>query len=334
MVSAQTKSKREAVAGLVVYSRFDGAYAVWDPARAELARDSSISPKEVIFAPGDVWEGVRAPGPRGSEQWLCNGLVLDWVRWQTSEQEYKDRFDALASCLAALSPSESEPLRPGKPLRRFPLGARETPTLMMPYGEVPIQLASAGIQRAVAMAYVLVWAWHEHLALVADMRSHPQRRIVLLVDEVEAHLHPQWQRVMVPALMNVVGKLSEEVSAQIHMATHSPMILTSAEPMFDEKHDKLFHLRLDNTDVVLEELPFVKRGRSDLWLLSEVFGLDHPRSLPASRVIEDAKKLQMSDSPDKQAIAVVHTRLIENLAPDDEFWPRWMFFARKYGISS
>ncbi len=326
-----TTSKRESVAGLVVYSRFDGAYAVWDPARVELENDSGAI-KEVIFSPSDVWDGVRSTGPRGTEQWLCNGLILDWVRWQTSGEDYQERFDALVACLAALSPAEHEPLTPGKPLRRFPLGARETPTLALPYGEVPIQLASAGIQRVVALAYILVWAWHEHMALVAAMRTQPQRRIVLLIDEVEAHLHPRWQRVMVPALMDVVGKLSEEASAQIHLATHSPMILASAEPVFDEAHDKLFHLRLQGTDVTLDELPFVKRGRSDFWLLSDVFGLDHPRSVPASRAIEDAKNLQMVELPDVSSVAEVHSRLVEHLAPDDEFWPRWIYFAKQHGV--
>ena len=42
---------------------------------------------------------------------------------------------------------------------------------------------------------------------------------------------------------------------------------------------------LEGQNVILEELPFVKRGRADLWLMSEVFGLGQPRSLPAEHAI-------------------------------------------------
>ena len=137
----------------------------------------------------------------------------------------------------------------------------------------------------IAMAYVLVWAWHEHLANSELIRRSPQRRVVLMVDEVEAHLHPRWQRVIVPALMKVVSHLSPVVTPQVHLATHSPMIMASAETVFDERIDDLHHLRQEGSDVILEELPFVRRGRSDWWLMSSAFGLRHPRSLPAERAI-------------------------------------------------
>jgi len=77
---------------------------------------------------------------------------------------------------------------------------------------VPVLLASAGVQRIVAVAYVLVWAWFEHLANSDTIRKSPQRRLVFLIDEVEAHLHPRWQRVIVPALTDVINLLSAEIT--------------------------------------------------------------------------------------------------------------------------
>lgn len=268
----------------------------------------------------------------GADRWICNGLLLDWVRWQTGGDEYKERFEALVACLSTLSPSPGEPLTPGKPQRRFALGARETPTLRMPYGEIPIRLASAGVQRIIALGYVLVWSWFEHLAITADTRSEPQHRLVLIVDEAEAHLHPRWQRVMIPALLRVIKVLSEKLSPQIHVATHSPLVMASAETCFDKEVDAVHHLRLEGNDVRLEQLPFVKRGRVDRWLMSEVFGLEHARSLPAAEVIEEAEKLQLSPTAQPAEVARVHSRLVEVLAPDDEFWPRWRFFADQHRV--
>ena len=329
----EIKPKREATAGIVIYARFNGAFAVWDPARAALSEPASDQGKgEVLFEPSEVWNGLKAATSRG-DQWICNGLLLDWIRWQTSGEDYRTRFDALCSCLSALSPSIDEPLRPGNPQRRLKLGSRELPTIKMPYGDVPVQLASAGIQRVLALAYILVWSWHEHLAITSDLRIKPQRRMVLLVDEVEAHLHPRWQRVIVPALINVIEELTHDLTPQIHLATHSPLVMASTEPCFQEDRDKLHHLRLDGQNVVLEELPFVKRGRADLWLMSDAFGLDQARSVPASQAIETAKRLQQDKSPNPMDVSDTHRLLVQHLAPDDEFWPLWLFFAKQHGVS-
>src|SRR5258708_11722213 len=126
-------------------------------------------------------------------------------------------------------------------------------------------LCSAGIKRIVTLAYLLLWAWHEHIVNSALIREEPQRSIVLLIDEMEAHLHPFWQRIIVPAIIKVVQALSEEVSTQVILATHSPLVLASVEPLFDEDQDSLFRLHLDDEEntVQLQTLPFVKRGRAD-----------------------------------------------------------------------
>ena len=330
----ETKQKRDSTAGIVIYSRFNGSFGVWDPARAELAKSTPSlgwNDGSVVFSPSEVWDGLKAGAPR-EENWVCNGMLLDWIRWQTSAEEYQGRFDAFCSCLAALSPGIDEPLKPGAPQRRIKLGSRESPTIHLPYGDVPVQLVSAGIQRVLSLAYILVWSWHEHLALSAELQLSPQRRLVLLIDEVEAHLHPRWQRVIVPAVIKVVEELTEELSPQIHLATHSPLVMASTEPCFSESSDKLHHLRLSNGEVILEELPYAKMGRADQWLISDAFGLDQARSVPASNAIRNARDLQLQSSPNPLDVLRVHKQLIDHLTEVDEFWPMWLFFAEKNGV--
>jgi hypothetical protein len=106
--------------------------------------------------------------------------------------------------------------------------------------------------------------------------------------------------------------------------------MASAEPIFDEAKDDLHHLKLRGKEVILEELKFVKRGKADLWLMSDVFGLEHARSLPAEQAIEDAKKLQLTEDPSIDSITDVNNRLIRYLAQDDEFWVRWRYFAKAH----
>ncbi len=322
--------KRAAVPGLVIYGRFDGSFAVWDPARQWVFSQKPLferSPSHLFFSPENVWTGLKV-GDEG--EWLCSGLLRDWVMWQIGGARYEDRWQLLTACLKKLSPS-NESLQPGEPMK-LPLRETEMPTIAMPYGRVPVRHASAGVQRAVALAYILVWSWFKHLENSAAIRREPQRRLVLLIDEVEAHLHPHWQRVIVPSLMEVLSLISPEVMPQVHLATHSPLVMASAETIFDEDKDDLHHLRLDGNEVRLEELPFNKRGRADYWLMSPVFGLGEPRSMEAEKAIEDAKNLQLADKASPDAVRRVHNRLVHYLAQDDAFWPRWTFFARQHGV--
>jgi hypothetical protein len=286
----------------------------------------------LFFDRKGIWDGLPASDGYQQGQWLCNGLIRDWVTWQMSSERYREHYNALVACLRTLSPSEDESLTPGQPTRISVHDSRDFPTLRMFGSEVPVVLASAGIQRVMAFAYILVWAWHEHIANSEITRRRPQRRIVLIVDEIEAHLHPRWQRTIVRALIDVVSQLGAPISPQLHIATHSPMIMASAETVFDEDIDDLHHLKLQGQEVMLEELPFVKRGRADLWLMSEVFGLGQPRSLPAEEAINDAKRLQLSHNPLPAEVRAADARLLKYLAPDDEFWPRWRFFAEKFGV--
>jgi hypothetical protein len=324
-------SSRKAVSGLVLYARHDGSFAVWDPARAKINQEKRSRRDHILFSRQEIWDGLPEKQSSGRIEWICNGLIRDWITWQTGGQRYEKLFKSFVSCLYGLSPSKIEHLEPGEPIRLAP-ESREIPTLKMSYDNVPIVQASAGVQRILALAYLLVWAWHEHLSLSTLIRKKPQRRLVLIMDEVEAHLHPRWQRVIVPALMRVISELASTVSPQIHLATHSPMIMASAETVFDEKTDRLHHLKLINRNVELEELPFRKRGRADLWLVSEVFGLGQARSLPAEEAIEEAKAIQISKQPDEHRISEIHRQLVQHLAADDDFWPRWTFFAKEHGV--
>ena len=162
--------------------------------------------------------------------------------------------------------------------------------------------------------------------------------MVILIDELEAHLHPQWQRLILSALLDVRGDLATELQVQVIVATHSPLVMASVEPKFDEKLDKLFRLDLSKSDlfgneVELIHLPFIRQGRIDAWLTSDVFKLGQARSIEGERAIQAAKELQEQDDPSFENVRKVSDELRKFLAEDDEFWPRWLFFAEQHGVS-
>lgn len=325
---------RPTIPGLLLYARVDGSFAVWDPAKhywspPSHTRGDTALPGLFVFTKDQVWDGLHAELPGGKTRVFCNGLLRDWIIWQNNPERYP--FEVFKIVMRRLSPPELGPLEPGEPTR-LPHDVREIPTLRHPYGEVPIVYASAGIRRIVTVAYLLVWAWEEHRTSSEMIRKKPQKRMVILVDEMEAHLHPQWQRAIVPALMDVAKLLSTDLQVQLLIGTHSPLVMASVEPVFDPEQDKLFHLDLVKGQVLLEEIRYIRYGPVDAWLRSEVFGLTHARSMEAEKAIEDAKALQLQAEPDPAEIRRVSERLTRYLSDHDEFWPRWKYFAEQHGV--
>ncbi|BCL81433.1 ATP-binding protein [Ktedonobacteria bacterium brp13] len=329
--SWSTTKKRNILPGLSVFAQADGSFAVWDPAKIDsLAQYTDDTEAFLNISREDVWDGVIET-IKDKKVVRCRGLIEDWITWQTSKSA---AFDDFRAALKALSPHPQDILKPGEPTRIPELDVRLVPTIEFSYGSVPVMLCSAGIKRIVALAYILVWAWHEHVEQAQLTRTDPQRSIVLIIDEMEAHLHPFWQRAIVPAIIAVIHALSKETSTQIIIATHSPLVLASMEPVFDEDQDKLFHLRVDEDDrsVQLEEMPFVKRGRIDRWLTSDIFGLAQPRSQEAEVAIQEANAIQLEDNPAKEQVQTISDTLVRLLAQDDEYWPLWTYFAKERGV--
>ena len=202
----------------------------------------------------------------------------------------------------------------------------------MPYGQdVPLIHASAGMRRIVALAYLLVWTWHEHLEAAQLRGEKTAREIILLVDEIEAHLHPQWQRRIVPGRsLDVMQALTgtQEVRVQLITATHSPLVLASSEPIFDTEQDALFLLESKQGRVSLEQQAWSKQGDVVGWLVSETFGLRQGRSLEAEQAIE-AAEAWMRGEPSAlpkslDSAPTIDAELKRVLPGHDPFWPRWI----------
>ncbi len=335
--SAQTWPTRPAnqtIPGLLIYARADNSFAIWDPTQHYQTHQSrNTNPKgSLVFDQNEVWDGLEIK-ESAKTRIVCNGLIRDWVSWQSNPG--RSPFDTLTKVLARLSPQETA-LKPGKPTRIFG-DAREFPTVALPYGEVPVIHASAGMRRILALAYLIVWAWNEHKSLSEMAKEAPQRRMVIVIDEIEAHLHPRWQRLILPSTLEIQGELDLELEVQFLIATHSPLVMASVEPIFNEETDKLFHLDLVQRDLLssevkLEAIDFVRLGEVDAWLTSNVFELRAARSVEAEDAIEAAKALQLEESPDPEEVQLVTDQLIKYLASDDEFWPRWTFFAEQHGV--
>ncbi|MGE0706173.1 MAG: AAA family ATPase [Vicinamibacterales bacterium] len=311
------KQSRPPIPGLILYAQVDGGFSVWDPARNYWTEDALDRPNAFLFAADEVWKGNEH----------CKGLLDDWALWQAGNDR---SFQVLKQVLETLSPSSAEKLQPGD-LRKLTVGdPQRYPTLRMPYGEdVAVIHASAGMRRIIAIAYLLTWAWQEHVESAKLRGDNPAREVIFLIDEIEGHLHPQWQRRIVPSLLKVIEALTGDHGSKVQIvaATHSPLVLASLEPFFNPAKDAWFDLDFERREVVLRKRTYIRRGEVGNWLASEAFDLKEPRSLEGEEAVQAAETMMQSESASPAAIHEADAALRSAGLPDiDTFWVRWRYF--------
>ena len=314
-------NRRPVRPGLAVYARVDGSFAVWDPLNRRLSQDVSDAWPGIKFTREEVWDGKRGQ---------IEGLIRDLVSWQLRSDQNKI-FETFRSVLTHLYAPDLGEVSIGDPVR-IPNDPREIPTFLHPYGQVPILFESAGIRRIITLAYLLVWVWEEHKVNAQQQRQPEERQMVILLDEAEAHLHPKWQRVLLPGLLQIAQELHNGMSAQWVISTHSPLVLASVEGRWDAEADRLFHLVMsDTSNVSFEEREYERRGPIDSWLASDLFALRQPGSAERERAIRNAIRVQTEDKPAPSDVEEATKELQQYLSPEDPFWVRWIFFADSYG---
>ncbi|WP_207690526.1 AAA family ATPase [Desulfonema limicola] len=322
---------------LVIYARANGGISVFDPLRNRESKAGAILNQiedmesfletplrkradAFHFNRKQIWNGLSM-----GERVLCNGLILDWVIWQYQKEEI---FHSFKQVLKLLSPGKGETICPDKPMRVSVEDARDIPAVKLSYGQVPITHISAGMRRILSIAYIMVWAWTEHREAARLMNRKPAKEFLLLLDEAEAHLHPQWQRTLLPALFKVIETVEPGLETQMIVSTHAPLIPASVETEFCEDTDRLFSFNLIDGKVSVKQIPWAKQGDVVNWLVSDAFRLHQGRSAEAEKAIEAAEAFMLGKTdelPDKLKIKeAIHKELQRVLPGHDQFWPRWI----------
>ena len=316
---------------LVMYARADGSFALWDPVKGNIPPPppGTLKGSPLVFKKWDVFDGIYEPIDGKSNRYLCNGMISDWIDWQKTSGS---PFDLLTEIIRILSEYSGEPLKHSTPVRIFD-DSRLMPSLEYPYGKVPVIHAAASVQRIISLAYLLAWLWTEHLTACEKTRKTPYRDMILILDEAESHLHPKWQRSIIPSLLKIKEYFSPSLDIQFIISTHSPLLMASLEPCFDELSDSIFHMEMKDGKIELNPQSFLKHGRVDHWLTSDTFELNYARSIEAENAIKKALHIQSSEAPDREEVKKIHNELCRILGEFDSFWPRWIFFAEQHGVT-
>lgn len=120
-----------------------------------------------------------------------------------------------------------------------------------------------------------------------------ERNFILLLDEIEVHLHPAWQRKILP----VVQKLFK--NAQIFISTHSPFVVGSVDGAWVHRFEK------KNGYSVLAGPPILSEdAKSYDYILEEVFGIKERFGIEIEqklKAFQEAKKAFLANQNDGNA---------------------------------
>ena len=90
------------------------------------------------------------------------------------------------------------------------------PQFRTPDGDLPIDVLSQGTQSIIQFLARFLFGYAEYYDFPANLGEKPG---ILIIDEIDAHLHPSWQRRIIPTLTHHFPNL------QIFCSTHSPLML-------------------------------------------------------------------------------------------------------------
>ena len=151
------------------------------------------------------------------------------------------------------------------------------------YGKVPLSRLSLGYQTVFAWTLDIAW---QLLERYPNSPNPLQESAVVIVDEIDLHLHPKWQRAI---REHLTGHFP---NVQFIATAHSPLMAQSSLA------ENLAVLRkTEDHAVILNDPTITKEWRLDQVITSDLFGLVSARPPEIERLLERRRELLEKSRP-------------------------------------
>ena len=161
-------------------------------------------------------------------------------------------------------------------------------------GTVPLDTLSQGTQSLVHSLARCILGYAEFYDFPSDLED---KSGILIIDEIDAHLHPSWQRRVIPTITRHFPNL------QIFCSTHSPLMLAGL------REGQVHLLRLDEHGEIT-----VSRNESDIigWTADEILrnflGVPNPTDIMTAGHVTRLQELRR-----QEALSEAETQELEQL---------------------
>jgi predicted ATP-binding protein involved in virulence len=165
------------------------------------------------------------------------------------------------------------------------------------HGEMRVEFLSDGVRSMLALAGDLAhrcMKLNRHLGARAALETHG----VVLIDEVDMHLHPRWQQLVLTQLLQAFPKI------QFIVTTHSPQVLTTVKP------ESIRGLKnIDGKIEVRADYQFSEGAEAQL-VLEDILGVEaRPSGLAIVQDLNAWLELVHQDQWDSEAAKTLRARL-------------------------
>ena len=161
---------------------------------------------------------------------------------------------------------------------------------------------SGGYRIMLALAADLAWRMAQGNPHLEDPLAS---EAIVLIDEIELHLHPSWQQRVLPDLARTFP------NTQFVVSTHSPQVLTSVRP------DRVVELRRENGNIVAEPASAPTYGAEAGDVLATVMGVkERPSGNEFVEYLGKYTRLVSRERGESEE-AISLRRKLESLSPRD-----------------
>lgn len=203
-------------------------------------------------------------------------IDLDYAAYRQGKPHIRRFIEQVASIASEITD--------GFPVEFLGIGQDERglfPEFKTPDGILPLNVLSQGTQSIIQWLAQFLFGYAQYYDYPENLAEKPG---ILLVDEIDAHLHPSWQRRILPALTGHFPNL------QIFCSTHSPLMLAGL------KAGQVQLLRRDASGQVT-----VSRNETDIigWSADEILrnfqGIRNPLDWQTSQMVERLGELRRKE---------------------------------------
>jgi len=225
----------------------------WSRPRSPAAREVRSRPNAADLLP--LVESAIDPRMDGLKQWIVN---LDyWSKDDRLKKNTHGRYEALLNELFRVIGILAGGLR----IERGEVNPQTYEvTIVTDDGPVPLELASQGTTSLIGWVGILLQRLYEVYGSDAEPR---ESYALVLIDEIDAHLHPAWQQSLVQRLSDLFPNM------QFIATTHSPLLVGGMAPA-----QIIRFTRADGKIKRVKVAADMTMGRTDQVLTSDLFGLE------------------------------------------------------------
>ncbi|MBF0471843.1 MAG: AAA family ATPase, partial [Gammaproteobacteria bacterium] len=180
-------------------------------------------------------------------------------------------------------------------------------------GKLPVSLLSDGVRAMVSLTADLAWRCaklNPHLRAEAANKTEG----IVLIDEVDMHLHPAWQQRVIASLQSAFPKI------QFIVTTHSPQVISTVAKESIRLIKSRFNEETQKIESYIQTPTFQSLGVASSDNLAELQDVDPVPDVEPARWLTQYKRLIIQNQLESEDGKKLKEQLVNHFGPNHPQW--------------